>query len=107
MKFHLSANFSLITPEDTADAAIAAAHEAANDALEAAGQDEDTAAYLSGILAVTGSGLSALNEKLLDEAEGLIEGIINDACDAHFDEYTVTQIEWRFDPVDLDPLEMM
>ena len=107
MKFHLSATFSLITPEDTADSAIAEALEATNDALARAGEDEDTAAYLSGVLAVAGSGFSMLDEQLLDEAEGYIDDIISAVCEKHFDEFTVTQIDWRLDAVDDDPMELM
>jgi hypothetical protein len=105
--FHLSANFSLITREDTDDPTIASAMEAANDALALAGRDEDTAAYLSGVLAVAGSGLSDLNERLLDEAESHVEDIINQAIDAHLSEYTVTQINWRLDAIDDNPMDLI
>ena len=107
MKFHLSATFSLITPEETSDAAIAAALEETNDVLALKGQDEDIAAYLSGVLAVAGSGVSSLNEDLLDEAEGLIDDTISAVCEKHFDEFTVTQIDWRLDVVEDDPMELM
>jgi hypothetical protein len=97
MNYKLKPTYALVTPEDTPDVVIQTAIKEADTAANEWAQSEDIAAYLAGVLAVVGSGASRLNDQLLNEADGLVQDVLDDVFEKHLDEFTVTQLQWTFD----------
>ena len=95
MNCTLTARYALITPEETQDEVIEPALAAANAALAAEFDgDEDFRSYFIGVRAIIDSRLSEYTSHLYEEASDRVEAVLNEALEAHFDEFTVTQIEW-------------